>query len=248
VSSPFLYNFNQDGLLQEAANRNRSSSPYWWLSSGGYFRAEDGRGWTNRGALPAGDPWRQRYASSNPVDTDNGYHPQNIFRMSTRSVWRNLRQEVYFVVTGDSYSASPNRNASNGLLFFNRYQDADSLYYTGVRVDGSAVIKKKVNGTYYTMAYVSGIYPGTYDRELNPSLLPKYTWIGLRSEVVDLPGGSVQVKLYLDRGWQGSWELVATAIDDGTQYGPVIRDSGYAGIRTDFMDVLFENYRLRTIP
>ena len=39
------------------------------------------------------------------------------------------------------------------MLLFNRYQDGQTLYYGGVRVDGAAVIKKKLAGVYTTLAY-----------------------------------------------------------------------------------------------
>lgn len=247
VSSPYFYNFNSAGTLIESGSDITSSSAYWWLNSGAKMIIKDGHGMTVQGELLATDPWRVLYNKNNPTDTDNGYHPQNIFRLLTRSKWQNMRQEAFFKINKDNLSSSSNRNASNGLLFFNRYLNSQSLYYTGVRVDGSAVIKKKLNGTYYTLAQVKGIYPGTYDRNSSPDLLPKNKWIGLRSEVTNESGGKVRIKLYLDKGWTGSWQLVAEAVDDGAKYGKAITDSGYAGVRTDFVDAEFENYRLQNI-
>lgn len=248
VPSPYLYNFDQSGTLVEAGSLDSSSSPYWWLNSGAYmvFKEDSrgfGRGFTNFGELPSNNYWRELYNRNNPVDTDNGYHPQNIFRLTTRSQWQDARQEAYFVIRENNLSESPNRNASNGLLLFNRYQDGDNLYYTGVRVDGSAVIKKKQNGQYTTLAQVKGIYPGSYNNSDNPNLLPKDKWIGLRSEVVNQSNGSVSIKLYLDKGWSGNWELVAETVD---RKNPITKQ-GYGGIRTDFMDVMFENYRYRDL-
>lgn len=246
VVSPYVYNFDIAGSVEESGTMRKSASPYWWVNSGGYLNISGGRGHTIEGSLPVLDPWRTLYSVSNPTDTDNGYHPQNIFRLTTRSNWQNMRQEAYFIITKDNLSASSNRNASNGLLFFNRYVDGNNLYYTGIRVDGAAVIKKKYNGTYFTLAYVKGVYPGVYDRNSEPNLLPKNKWIGLRSELINQSDGSVLINLYLDKGWTGVWQLVATAVDNGT-LGKPITASGYAGIRTDFMDVTFENFRLRTI-
>ena len=246
--SPFLYNFNQDGLLPEAGNLIESWSPYWWVNSGGYLKISGGRGSTYKGTLPVSDIWRKLYTLSNPSDTEDGSHPQNIFRLVLKSKWKDARQESYFVVKKDNLSSSTNRNASNGLLLFNRYQDGDNLYYAGVRVDGSAIIKKKINGTYYTMAEIKGVYPGTYDKESSPNLLPKNKWIGLRSEVRNLSNGSVEIRLYIDKGWQGKWSLAAQAVDDGKKYGgKAFTEEGYLGIRTDFMDVEFENFRARNI-
>lgn len=237
--SALFYNFNADGTLWESSSMSESSSPYWWLNSGAYLRIYDGRGHTNLGNLPTNDVWRKIYSRENPEDTDNGYHPQNIFRLVTKSKWQNTRQQVYFDVLKDNLSPSPNRAEHNGLLLMSRYVDGDNLYYTGVRVDGAAVIKKKKNGEYFTLAYVPGIYPGIYDRDTKPSLLPKFRWIGIRSELRNNPDGSVNIKLYIDKGWTGVWTLIAEVNDTQNP----ITQTGYGGVRTDFMDVIIDDYR-----
>lgn len=244
ITSPFRYTFNTNGILYEAGNFQESSSPYWWLNSGAKLNISGGRGRTVQKELNSYEKWRLLYAYSNPLDTDNGYHPQNIFRLITRSKWKNTQEIVYFRVLRNQFSASPNRDASNGLLLMSRYQNQNTLYYAGVRVDGNAVIKKKLNGKYYTLASKK-IFPGTYDRKSNPSLLPKYDWIGLKT-LVNNTGGIVNIKLYMDRGWTGKWTLIAEANDDG-RYGNPILNEGYSGIRTDFMDVEFENFWLINI-
>lgn len=243
VGSSYLYNFNQEGSLAEASSMGATTSPYWWVNSGGYLNLSDGKGHTVKGSLPITDPWRILYAANNPTDTDQGAHPQNIFRLVTRSKWQNAQQEAYFVVDRDNLSASPNRDSHNGLLLFNRYQDGNNLYYAGVRVDGAAVIKKKKNGVYTTLALVKGVYPGTYNRNTSPNLLPKNKWIGLRSEVMNQADGSVNIRLYMDKGWSGNWQLVAEATDRSSP----ITAAGYGGIRTDFMDVTFENFRFKNL-
>lgn len=248
VGSPFHYAFKVDGTLAETGGMNDSSSPYFWLNSGGYLYLKSGIGKTVQGELPQYSKWRLAYSLSNPVDTDNGYHPQNIFRLITRSKWRNFTQEMYFKINKDQMSASPNRNESNGLLLLNRYQNGNNLYYAGIRVDGAAVIKKKINGKYYTMAYRPFINGAKYDKAANPNLLPKNTWIGLRSEVKNSPDGAVFVKLFVDNGKTGNWVLAAEAKDDGRAYGgaPILNE-GYGGARTDFMDVDFDDYRMTKI-
>lgn len=247
VNSPFHYRFSVAGTLYESGNMKDSSSPYWWLNSGGIFYLKDDIGFTIKGELPAYSKWRLAYAASNPVDTDNGYHPQNILRLVTRSKWKNFREEVYFKIIKDNLSSSTNRNASNGILLFNRYQDGNSLYYTGIRVDGAAVIKKKINGEYHTMAY-KRIFSGTYNRDTNPNLLPENIWIGLKSEVKNNADGTVSIKLYMDQGKTGVWKLVAEAIDDGKSFGgAAITNEGYGGIRTDFMDVEFDDYKITSL-
>ncbi len=127
-----------------------------------------------------------------------------------------------------------------------RYRDnGKTLYYTGIRVDGTAVIKKKYNGTYYTMAQKK-IIPGTYDRTKNPNLLPHRTWIDLKQTTLTHPDGSVTVSLAMKQVGERSWTELLSAIDDGKRYDrtPVILGESAAGIRTDFMDVRFDNYRL----
>jgi len=242
-AASFFYTFNTPGTLLEAGSMGESASPYFWLNSGGKFILRDSVGGTIHGALPLSDPWRILYAASNPVDTDNGAHPQNLFRLVTKNVWQNARAEAYFKIDSDQLSASSNRNASNGLLLMNRYaSNGQTLYYAGLRVDGNAVIKKKVNGSYTTLA-VRKMFAGTYDRTAMPNILPHRTWIGLRTETIDNADGSVMVKLYMDNGYTGVWKEILSTKDSVNP----IRGNGYAGIRTDFMDVTFENYRITSL-
>jgi len=248
ASSPvaLVEDFSVPTLIKEAGSMDSSESAEWWLSSGAYFYSVNGIGSTILGALPALNSRRVSYYRANPLDTDNGYYPQNIFRLVLRSKWRNYTQEAYFRIVKDNLTESPNRNASNGLLLFNRYQDEFNLYYTGIRVDGYAVIKKKINGTYYTMAYKRLINGPKYDATTNPNLLPKNVWIGLRSVVQNNTDDTVSIKLYVDNGKTGNWTLAAQAEDDGKTYGGrALVNAGYAGIRTDFMDVEFDDYKIR---
>lgn len=238
-------NFDTDYTVTEAGSMDESKSPGWWLSSGAYFYSVNGIGKTITEELSAIDPWRIAFLISNSLDTDNGYHPQNIFRLVTKSKWQNFNQEAYFRIRKNNVSESLNRNASNGLLLFNRYQDSQNLYYTGIRVDGAAVIKKKINGMYYTMAYKTIAQGDAYDRTSNPNLLLDNIWIGLKSVVTTNLDNSVRVQLYTDIGKTGSWTLALDAADNGTKYGgAAIMNEGYAGIRTDFMDVEFDGYKI----
>lgn len=244
VSSPFRYTFNFDGILQEAESQQESSSPYWWLNSGARLIISNGTGKTIQNELSPNDKWRLIYLSSNPIDTDNGYHPQNLFRLITRSKWQNSQEIAYFRIIRDQLSSSPNRDAYNGLLLMSRYQDGNNLYYSGIRVDGNAIIKKKINGVYYTLASKK-TFSGTYNKLLNPNLLPKNTWIGLKIQINNT-NGKVYIKLYMDKNRTGNWTLIAEAIDDG-KYGSPLLNEGYAGIRTDFMDVEFDDFRMINI-
>jgi hypothetical protein len=241
---PFVYSFNTPGALYETGNASDSTSQYWWVDSGAELIIANGVGSTIQGSLPDNNYWRVLYAKNNPRDTDYGYHPQNIFRLVTQGEWNNYVQQAYFKIEANELSASPNRNQSNGLLLFNRYQNAFNLYYAGVRVDGTAVIKKKINGTYYTMAQVP-IFPGKYDPIISPNLIPTNTWIGIRTNVATNSSGTVSIELFTDVGRTGNWTLVTSTTDDGTQYGgPAIAGPAHLGIRTDFMDVEFSDYEV----
>jgi len=243
VSSDFIFSFNAPGALEEAPSASESSSPYWFLDSGGRLLIEEGIGETVHGELPESDRWREAYALSSALDTDGGRHPQNLFRLITRSRWSDATTTVAVRIDADNLSASPNRNESNGLHLMSRYQDSDTLYYAGIRVDGLAAIKKKYRGVYYTMAEVR-LFPGTYARATSPTLLPQGEWLGMRVETRDLPGGSVRLTLSLT-GADGLWRPVLTAVDDGRYGGtPPITEPGALGIRTDFMDVSFKDIRI----
>lgn len=246
TSTPFIYSFNSSGTLHEASSPGESTSPYWWLNSGGKMMLDGSVGKTIQGNLPALDKWRVLYAVSNPTDTDNGYHPQNIFRLLTKNVAGNQRVESLFKIEKDNWSGSPNRNASNGLLLMSRYLDGDNLYYAGIRVDGDAVIKKKYKGKYYTMAQKE-IFTGAYNRDSNINLIPHKEWVGLRTENVANADGTVTVRLFMKRANETSWTKLLEAKDDGVKYGAVIKGNGTGGIRTDFMDVSFESFRLEAL-
>jgi hypothetical protein len=246
--SPYVYSFSTDGILEETASPETSSSPYWWVDSGGRFMIANGVGQTIIGDVSPSDRWYLTYHDSNPEDTDGGLHPQNIFRLVARSTWHNVRIEMHFKIIADHFSESSNRNESNGVLLMSRYTDTgDTLYYAGIRVDGTAVIKKKYHGTYYTMAQ-NRIFPGIYTQSTSPNLLPHNQWIGLRNETISEGNGSVSVRLYLQND-DGSWREIAEAHDDGKQFDgtPAIEGVLPIGIRTDFMDVQFQNFRAESI-
>lgn len=249
VKSPFSYDFRVDGVLDEAGKMDDSSSPYFWLNSGGRFILKESIGKTVQEEIGQFDKWRLAYSVSNPADTDSGYHPQNIFRLLTRSKWKNISQEIYFKINKINFSKSAERNGWSGVLFFNRYQDGNNLYYAGIRMDGRVVIKKKVGGVYYTMAekvFYNADAP--YNRDTNPNLIPGQKWIGLKSEIINNPDNTVSIKIYIDKDKSGNWILAAEAKDDGKTYGDAaILNEGYAGMRTDFMDIEFDNYVLKNI-
>jgi hypothetical protein len=243
----FSASFLGEKIIEESGDITESLDPDWSVSSGAYVFFKNGIGTTIQGELSEDDRWYKIYRNTNFEDTDGGQHPQNIFRLVLLKKFLNLSQENYFRIRDDHLSKSQYRNGSNGLLFFNRYQSSQTLYYTGLRVDGGVTIKKKKNGVYYTLK-TKNIFPGVYDREYNPNLLTKNIWIGLKSEVVDRVDGGVDIKVYLDINKTGEWELICEAIDDGKSFGgEVLSEAGLAGIRTDFMDVEFDNYKIKEL-
>ena len=240
--------FTREETIEEAGSMEESHNLYWWVNSGAYLTISNGVSHTVQGELPEASYWQKAFADHSSGSTDGGFHPQNIFRLVTRTQWKNLQQEAYFKINKHNFSKDSHRNASNGLLLFNRYIDGDNLYYTGIRVDGAAVIKKKIKGAYYTLDYQSVMQGKKYDRQSNPTLLPVGEWIGIKSEVTTTLDNAVNIKLFLDKNGDGKWELVATAVDNGKTYGgEAITQQGHAGIRTDFVDASFKKYLVEEI-
>lgn len=246
---PLLYyTFNSSGTLYEADNGTDSSSGYWWLNSGAKLILNGSIGQTVHGALSSTDPWAIMYAASSPTDTDGGVHPQNLFRLVSRSTWENVHVQANYKIDADEFSSSSNRNQSNGLLLMLRYHpDGQTLYYAGIRVDGTAVLKKKINGVYYTMAQ-KVIFPGTYSIASKVNLLPHNAWLNLGADTVTNSNGSVTVNLYLTKPGETTPTKILTAIDSG-QYGGTtpITGADFVGIRTDFMDISFDNFEATKI-
>ncbi len=251
TTSPFVYNFGSNGTVEETGSIDESASPYFWINSGGRLVIENGVGKTVQGPLKAGDRWQLLYGASNPLDTDRGFYPQNIFRLLTRSTWNNVTQEVRFKLDKINMTNTPNRDGYSGLLLFNRYRDGDNLYYSGIRMDGTAIVKKKVKGTYYTLASSSVFKADSgYERNTNPNLIPGNRWMKLKNEVRDLPNGDVSITLWVDKNDSGGWTQVLNTVDKTGLYGgsDVIKGSGYAGIRSDYLDLSFDDYKLVEIP
>jgi hypothetical protein len=247
VPDDFAYTFNARGTLEEAPDAEESPSPFWFLDSGGRLLIKDGVGETIHGDVQVTDPWHQAYAVSNPADTDGGARPQNLFRLVTRARWDNAIESVSLRIDADNLSASDSRNGSNGLFLMSRYQDEDTLYYAGIRTDGTAVIKKKYRGTYHTMAQ-SVLFPGTYDRHATPNLLPHGQWLTLSMTTITEPDGSVYITLLYSPD-NAPPRVAVSAKDDG-RYGntPPILTPGAVGIRTDFMDVSLKDFKITGTP
>lgn len=243
--------FSREYILEETGKMSSSTNPDWWVNSGAFLYSENGVGRTIFGKLKKDSKWQKRFAKGKndiPSETDGGYYPQNIFRLVTKGKWKNFEQEVYYNIRKYNLSEDEHRSASNALLLFNRYQDGFNLYYTGLRVDGTVVVKKKYQKKYYTIGQKK-VLEGIYDRKNNPNLIPENKWIGVRSRVETLEGDKVEIKVFVnfDRV-ANNWQEVLSVVDDGEKYGgAAILESGYAGIRTDFMDVEFDDYLIDSL-
>lgn len=241
----FEYGFSGDFVLSEIHPESESPNADWWLNSGAYMTEGGGVGETVQGELSIFDPRWDWYSKNNPAETDNGFHPQNIFRLISRHSFGDSSQEAYFRMNRYNLSLDPHRTGSNGLLLMSRYQDGDNLYYSGLRVDGRVIVKKKINGQYYSMFARTVLSGGPYDRESNPNLIPEGSWIGIKTETKNGNNGSVGISVYLDIGRTGNWLLAAEVTDDGVSYGgPAFFGGGRGGVRTDFMDASFDDYRV----
>lgn len=237
----FVETFEGMKSLEEAGSMAASASGDWWVSSGGRLVVDAGVGSTLFGNRPEGDRWRLAYGGSSPVDTDGGTHPQNLFRLLTQRTWVAATQEARFRIRQVNPSDSPQREASNGILFLVRYRDGDTLYYSGLRVDGAAVVKKKLRGEYSTIGYRK-IFPGNYDRDRAPILLPVNRWFGLRASVADTPDEAVRLTVEVrDPSLGNGWVQVLDVLDRG-DHGEPIRGAGHGGIRIDFMDAEIDDY------
>lgn len=242
---PIMYGESAAVTLYETEKDKDSKNPYVWVNSGGLLFVEDNIGKTVSGELPPDSFWRIIYSLHNPIDTDNGFHPQNIFRLITRYDIKNSDQEAYFKINTYRNSQSPNRNESNGIFFLSRYDRSGNTYYSGIRVDGAAVIKKKQGGSYTTLVYTP-LFPGNYDRRDNPNLLPTSKWIGLKLTTVGDKKSGVSLVLYADMAGNGNWIEAVRFTDYGMNYSPII-DSGRGGIRSDFMDLEIKGYKIQEI-
>jgi hypothetical protein len=242
ISLPWSYSFNSPGTLNQSATTDQSGSAYWWVKSGGQIIVQNGIGQSLQGSTPSSNPWYAPYASTYPVESDKGLHPQNMFSMFARVEQRDSDQAVSVKIAQDNLSNSANIHAWNGILLQSRWQDVNNYVYAGIRQDGHAIIRKVVNGVNYTLAEKQ-IVPGSYSAS-NPDLLPKNIWLKIRSVVYDDINGTMHVQLYADVTQSGVWTQIFDVSD--TNNGPKLSAPGLSGIRTDFMDVSLDDYSIAT--
>lgn len=114
ASGDFNYYFSSPGVLYQTATSDKSTSPYWWLKSGYRFQILAGIG-TVQGSLLPDDKMRLYYASTSPVTTDNGYHPQNVTKLLTKNTWENFTEQIDAKILAENLSNIKNRFAWNAI-------------------------------------------------------------------------------------------------------------------------------------
>jgi len=67
----------------------------------------------------------------------------------------------------------------------------------------------------------------------------------LKSDVRTQSDGSVTITLSLDRG-NGKYETILTAKDTKSYGGATLTKDGYVGLRSDYMDLEFDNLRVQS--
>ena len=240
--------FSTPTLLEEAGGYESSLNNLYWLNSGALayvYGSTSIR--TLTGDLEKGSKWQRAYMVSNPIDTENGYHPQNLFRLFTKAVFSDAVYQTYFKITKIVLSQSPNRNESNGVLIMFHAKDNANLYYAGLRVDGTAVIKKKTTGDYMTLGEVPVFAFAKYDKNSNPNLLPLDVWLGVQVKIKELPLKQEDITLSIDIGNSGMWVPMIHVIDTFQNNVPTLFEPSHAGLRTDFMEVQMKDFTITSI-
>jgi hypothetical protein len=241
ANQKLIENFSINSRVSEKSTPEQSNNPHWWAKSGGEMIISNGTGKTIQGNLKKNNYWAKVYSKSNPVDTNNGQQPQNVFMALTRSEWTNGEYQTYFKSNRYNAINSPNRTSESGMALLARYTDDNNYYRVGFSADGNIILIKRVNGTNYTLSkntYFAGNYTET------SSLIPRGYWYGIRAVFENVSSTSVKISVYADKTG-GQWQLVNELIDSGTLGKPIV-SKGLAGIKTDFMDAEFDGFQILT--
>lgn len=232
--------------LIETSSASASPDANLWLKSGGKLTIANGKALSIQGSLPSSDPLRLAYAKRAGTESDNGFHPQNIFQLNTKKSWTNSSAEVDVKITNLNLFNLDNVHPWNGVSLFSRFTDDNNYYYGSWRTDGYLIIKKKSAGKHYTLSQKK-IYEGTYDAVSNPNLLPFNQAVGLKFDTITNSNGSVTLKLYLDKSNNGNWLLITEYTDKGSIGGAPLKSSGQSGILASYIDAEYANYLISNL-
>lgn len=235
VGPTFTYHFTSQAVVNETATMATSSSPYFWVASGGQFIITNVANIPNPDLLSAGI-YLGATIQGPSAATVTAYQ-QNDFRLIERFMRTNIMQEVHFNLRHINMAETPSRDADKGIFVYARYYDVSNHYYAGITLDGRAVIRIVTNGVMKTLASTP-LYmaDGGYDRDTNPNVIPGKKWIGLSTHA-DLVGGKMHLSLdvgSIDSG-RWIWGAMFTSIVDSNP-PVVLRGPCYGGIRSDYFD------------
>jgi hypothetical protein len=190
-----------------------------WIVTSGSLFADHGTGWT--GPLDARTP---------DVDSRRSTNSAVLRALTRRADLGDVVVSMELDVAGLQVVPGTERHNYDGVHVMLRYTSPQSLYYVSVcRRDGTAVIKKKNlstpsddEGTYVTLASA-------------PFRCPTRTWSSVKVEVRTTTAG---VRLTF---WSGGRQVVS-ALDDGRNGTPPLRQPGRVGIRGDNAQFHFRDF------
>ncbi|MGN9758410.1 hypothetical protein [Streptomyces sp. SD31] len=217
--------FGKEGLVTNAfaflhpKNPDAKLSRDWITTSGSLF-AKDGAGWTGVPDAEETGPDSARHTGSAIFRLVT--HRRD-FGAATVSTWVRLDPPV-------TTPSTPAREWDGGHIWL-RYHSPEELYGLSFRRrDGEVVIKRKIpghggggedDGRYVTLA--EGRHALSYG-----------TWHQVEASAVNLPSGSVRLRLDIDG------KTVLTGTDRSP--GP-LRQPGRVGLRADNTELLFRDFR-----
>lgn len=102
--------------------------------------------------------------------------------------------------------------------------------------------KKKLRGTYSTLKS-NKVYSGHYNIDFSPNLIPTNRRIGIKTKISTNVKGKIDITMYLDDPQLGEGWTQVLQVEDSEADSELILKKGYAGIRSDFMDVIFDDYQ-----